>query len=130
MRLTGGCGLAIVLALTFEFACSYQEGSNNSEDLYANIPFHPRLVSDQRGVTMTNTETAPYLDTRINIYVGWTKYTAQVGTLSPGESASREFGDFTNEKNEVFDPANQKAAHIEVQARYQGYEDHKDFPPP
>ena len=104
--------------------------ANRENDVYARVPFRPNLVCDSRGMTLANTEDAPYLDTRITIYVGWVNYTAIVGTVEPGQKVSRQFVDFANAKGEVFDPENQKGAHIEVRASFRGYDDHKDFPPP
>jgi hypothetical protein len=82
------------------------------------------------GVAVSNTEQEPYLDTRLNLYVGAIVYSVQVGTLNPGETVTRPLRAFSNEHGESFDPDSHKAILLEVRARFSGYDVHKDFPPP
>lgn len=110
------------------FTACQKESSNG--DLYATLPFRPGVIFESHRVTVTNTENDPYQDTRLNIYVGWTIYSAKIGMLSPGETVSRSFSEFINEKDEPFDPSVKKASHLEVRAQFRGNNDHKDFPPP
>jgi hypothetical protein len=88
------------------------------------------VTYDSLGVTISNTEQEPYLDTRLNLYVGVTIYSVQVGTMRPGETITRSLRTFSNERGENFDPDNQKAILLEVKARFSGYDVHKDLPPP
>lgn len=110
----------------------YWRGSSptNTNDLYATIPFRPKVTYDSSNIIITNTEEEPYLDTSLNIYVGATHYRAQIGTISPGETKKCPLYGLTNEHGESFKPGTPKTREMEVRARFRGYDDHKDFPPP
>ena len=99
-------------------------------DPYAALPFRPRVTYHSPDVTVSNTEQEPYLDTRLNLYVGAIVYSVQIGTLNPGETVTRSLRTFSNEHGESFDPDSHKAIVLEVRARFSGYDVHKDFPPP
>ena len=101
-----------------------------TNDPYANIPFHPRVTYDSLNVTIANTEAEPYLNTSLNLYVGATLYSVQVGTIRPGETVTRPLRSLTNEHGESFNPNTPKTSELEVRARFGGYDVHKDFPPP
>ena len=120
----------IILALAVA-AFQWRRGATpGGNDPYAALPFRPAVAFDSQSVTVSNTEDEPYLETRLNLYVGVIVYSVPVGLLRPGEAATRSLGDFKNEQGESFDPATHKAILLEVRARFGGYDSHKDFSPP
>ena len=125
-----GLVVAAVLALIIVFTLHRRNSTKVASDPYAAVPFRPQLTYKLPDVIVKNTEREPYLDTRLTIYVGWTPYRVWLGTLAPGETATRPLRAFTDEQGRSFDPATLKAEHLEVRARMGGYEVHKDFPPP
>ena len=102
----------------------------NASDHYAGIPFRPKVTYDSSGVTISNTEEGPYLDTSLNVYVGATHYGVRVGTIRPGETVKRSLRSLTNERGESFEPGSPGTSELEVRARFGRYDVHKDFPPP
>ena len=94
------------------------------------VPFRPRLIYESSNVSVTNTESEPYLDTSLHIYVDGTLYSAQLGRIGPGETITRPLRSLTNERGESFDPGRSGISELEVRARCGGYAVHKDFPPP
>jgi hypothetical protein len=123
--------VSAILALAFIVALhSRPDFTANTSDPYAALPFRPGVTYDSLDVTIINTEEEPYLDTRLNLYVGAIVYSVKLGTMHPGEKIIRSLRTFTNEHGESFDPATHKAILLEVRARFGGYDVHKDFPPP
>ena len=104
--------------------------ATNTDDLYATIPFRPKVTYDSSNIIITNTEEEPYLDTSLNIYVGSVLYRVQIGTVNPGETKNCPLSSLTNEHGEVFNLGMPRASELEVRAHFRGYNDHKDFPPP
>ncbi|HKP39083.1 MAG TPA: hypothetical protein VJT71_19650 [Pyrinomonadaceae bacterium] len=96
----------------------------------AGIPFRPKLTYESSNVSVTNTESEPYLDTSVHIYVDGTLYSAQIGRINPGETVTRLLSSLTNERGESFDPGSSRVSELEVRARFGRYAVHKDFPPP
>jgi hypothetical protein len=94
------------------------------------IPFRPAVTYDLLNISIRNTEQEPYLNTSLILYVGGTRYGAQVGTIHPGESVTRSLLSLTNEHGESFEPNAPQISELEVRANFRGYEVHKDFPPP
>jgi hypothetical protein len=124
-----GVAVSLVLALVLIATLHWRQASKTN-DPYANIPFHPKVTYDSFNVTITNTEAEPYLNTSLNLYVGAVLYSAQVGTIRPGESVTRSLRSLTNASGESFDPNTPRTSELEVRARFGGYDVHKDFPPP
>ncbi|HYP25141.1 MAG TPA: hypothetical protein VE262_00345 [Blastocatellia bacterium] len=122
--------LSGILALAVSALHWRSEPVPDISDPYAALPFRPRVTYDSMDVAVSNTEGEPYLDTRLNLYVGAMAYSVQVGTLKPGETMTRSLRAFTSQHGESFDPATHKAILLEVRARFGGYDVHKDFPPP
>jgi hypothetical protein len=123
--------VSVILALALVVALHWRrEPTATTSDPYASLPFRPRVTYDSQNVTVSNTEEEPYLDTRLNLYVGVIAYSAQIGTMNPGQTITRSLRTFANERGETFDPAAHKAILLEVRARFGGYDAHKDFPPP
>jgi hypothetical protein len=102
----------------------------NTNDGYAAVPFRPRVAYEALNVSVSNTETEPYLDTRLIVYVGAVVYSAQIGTIRPGETVTRSLRSLTNQQGDRFDPAATHKSELEVRARFGGYDVHKDFPAP
>ena len=125
-----GAVVSLILALAVAAFNWRREPAANTSDPYAALPFRPKVTYDSLDVTVSNTEDEPYLDTRLNLYVGATAYSVQIGTMNPGETMTRPLRAFTNKRGESFDPAAHEAILLEVQARFGGYDTHKDFPPP
>lgn len=126
-----GAALSAILAMSLLVTFHWRRDSAPSTiDPYAAVPFRPRVAYDSLDVIISNTEEEPYLDTRLNLYVETVVYSVQIGALHPGETATRSLRAFTNERGESFDPATHRALLLEVRARFSGYDDHKDFPPP
>ncbi|HJU54294.1 MAG TPA: hypothetical protein VJ715_06980 [Pyrinomonadaceae bacterium] len=123
--------VSIVLALALVAALHWRRTpTTNTSDPYAAVPFRPRVTYDSSNVTVTNTEDEPYLDASLNVYVGATLYSAQLGTIRPGETMTRPLRSLTNDRGENFDPGAPDISELEVRARFGGYNVHKDFPPP
>jgi hypothetical protein len=99
-------------------------------DPYASVPFRPRVTYQSSDVVVGNTETEPYFDLSVNVYVGGTLYSAPLGTLAPGETKRCHLRSLTNNRGETFDPNAAGVSELEVRARFKGYAVHKDFPPP
>jgi hypothetical protein len=130
-RIVCGLVVAAVVAVALAVALKWRGPAQiTPADPYAAVPFRPEVIYSLPDVTIINTEAEPYLDTRLTLYVGWTPYRVRVGTLRPGERATRPLRDFVEDGGDRFDPATKQAAHLEVSARMGGYEVHKDFPPP
>jgi hypothetical protein len=126
-----GMAASVVLALAFVVALHWRrESKAMTSDLYNTIPFRPRVTYDSLNVTISNTEAEPYLETSLNLYVGATLYSLQIGTIRPGETITRPLRTLTNERGESFNPGMPKTSELEVRARFGGYDVHKDFPPP
>lgn len=123
------CGLLVSVVLS-AVALYRHSPTQATDDPYAALPFRPRVTYNLPDVAVINTEKEPYLDTRLTIYVGVVTYRAWVGTLRPGETATRPLREFTNERGDSFNLATQKADLLEVRAHTGGYEVHKDIPPP
>src|SRR5215213_9834636 len=115
--------VSVILAFVLVGTLHCRRGSTpKTSDPYAALPFRPRVTYDSLGVTISNTEQEPYLDTRLNLYVGAIVYSVQVGTLNPGETVTRSLRTFSNEHGESFDPDRHKAILLEVRARFSGYD--------
>ena len=123
------CGLIVSIAI-FTIALRRPDFTQTTGDPYAAVPFRPRVTYNLPDVSVMNTETESYLETRLTIYVGANTYRVWVGNLAPGETATRRLRDFTGERGDSFNLATQKADLLEVRARMGGYEVHKDIPPP
>ena len=122
---------AVVLALAIVVTLHWRRQSTaGASDTYNTIPFRPKVTYDSLNVIISNTETEPYLDTSLNLYVGATLYSVQIGTIRPGETITRSLGNLTNERGESFNPHLPRISELEVRARFGGYDVHKDFPPP
>jgi hypothetical protein len=94
------------------------------------IPFQPRLSYESSNAIITNTETEPYFDVSLHVYVDGTLYSAPVGTISPGETVKRPLSSLKNQRGENFDPERKGISELEVRARFKGYAVHKDFARP
>ena len=125
-------GSAVLIFLLFGafFVIRWLRATTPAGDPYAALPFRPRVAYDSSNVTITNTEAEPYLDTSLNVYVGGTLYSAQLGTIPPGVTVQRPLRSLTNERGESFAPNVPGISELEVRARFGGYAVHKDFPPP
>src|SRR5436305_11193681 len=78
-----GLVASIVLALSIVGVLHWRRASKtNASDPYAMIPFRPRVTYDSLNVSITNTEEEAYLNTSLNLYVGATLYSVQIGTIS------------------------------------------------
>ena len=104
--------------------------SNSANDLYATIPFHPKVTYENSNVVITNPEEEPYFDMSLRVYIGSTLYMAGIGTLQPGESKTCPMSSLVNSDGDSFVPGAPKTSELEIRARFRGYDDHKDFPPP
>ena len=102
----------------------------DTSEPYAPVPFRPKVTYDASDVSVSNTETEPYLDTRLIVYVGAVVYSAQIGTIRPGETVTRSLRTLTSQQGESFDPTAPHKSELEVRARFGGYDVHKDFPAP
>jgi hypothetical protein len=126
-----GTAVSIVLALSIVCVLHWRQASKtNASDPYATIPFRPRVTYGSLNISITNTEEEPYLNTSLNLYVGATLYSAQIGAVRPGETITRPLRSLTNERGESFDPTAPMISELEVRAHFGGYDVHKDFPPP
>lgn len=122
----------------------HRQSPNVASDPYATLPFRPAVTYDSWNVSIRNTETAPYLNTSLRIYVGGTLYSMQVGTIQPGETVTHSLLSLTNEHGNKFDPnsvgsnsgsvgaipSDVRLSELEIRASFRGHEVHKDFPPP
>jgi hypothetical protein len=124
--------ISVVFAFIITAACERQSSPKptNDNDLYATIPFRPKVVYDASSVAVTNTEEEPYLDVILNIYVGAVLYRAHIGSIQPGETITCPLQNLINDQGESFHPGMPRTSELEVRARFRGYDDHKDFPPP
>jgi len=129
--------LIFAIAGSFVFALSvvgilfWQRHSQKvASDPYATLPFRPVVTYDSWNVSIRNPESEPYLNTSLNIYVGGSLYSMQVGTIRPGETVTRSLLSLTNEHGESFNPNSVQISELEVRATFRGYETHKDFPAP
>lgn len=126
-----GVAVSVVLTLTLIGALRWRRGATaDTSGPKAALPFHPRVTYDSSNVTVSNTEEEPYVDASLNLYVGATLYSVRIGSLRPGESATRSLRSLTNERGESFIPGTPQTSELEVRARFGGYDVHKDFPPP
>lgn len=129
--LTWGLAITIVLALVIVGWLYWRRGSPaEADDLYATVPFRPSVTYESSSIAVTNTEREPYFDTSLRVYVGSTLYTARIGPISPGETRTCPLRSLTNERGESFEPGLPRTSELEVRARFDGYDVHKDFPPP
>jgi hypothetical protein len=123
--------LGVVLTVVFIGVSRWRRSSiANTSDPYAAVPFRPKVTYEASNVSVSNTETEPYLDARLIVYVGAVVYSAQIGTIRPGETVTRSLRGLTNEQGESFDPTALHKSELEVRARFGGYDVHKDFPAP
>ena len=135
-RLTGArilCGaVALLVSVSAIFALVRwrQSRSAKASDPFATIPFRPRVTYEFANVRVTNTETEPYLDTTVNIYVDGTLFRAELGTINPGETKQLPLARLINESGKGFNSALGRLSELEVRARFGGYAVHKDFPAP
>jgi hypothetical protein len=119
--------LAAILFTVFRWR---QQAPNIPPDPYAAVPFRPRVSYDSQTVSVTNTEAESYVDASLNVYIDGTLYSAQLGTIGPGETKRFPLSGLLNEQGEKFDPGRSGISELEVRARFDGYAVHKDFPPP
>ena len=122
---------SVVLTAVLLSACrSHDPSPNVPSDPYATLPFRPAVTYDSWNVSIRNTENEPYLNPSLRLYVGGTLYEMHVGTIQPGEAATRSLLSLTNERGEKFNPNSTQISELEVRATFRGHEVHKDFPPP
>ena len=107
-----------------------QSRSAKDPDPYATIPFRPRITYESGNVLVTNTETEPYFDTSVNVYVDGTLFSDDLGTINPGETKQLPLSRLTSESGERFKTGQGRISELEVRARFGGYAVHKDFPAP
>ena len=134
---------SLILSVVVLSGCRSQRQSTNvSSDPYATLPFRPAVTYDSWNVSIRNTETEPYLNTSLRIYVGGTLYSMQVGTIRPGETVTHSLLSLTNEHGDRFNPnsvpsnsnsvgstsSSVQISELEVRATFRGHESHKDFP--
>jgi len=130
-RILVGSAVVFVLALTILVVFRWRQRTpTNERDLYAAVPFRPRVIYESPNVSVTNTEAEAYLDTSLNVYIDGTLYSAQLGRIDPGVTVRCPLRSLTNERGEHFDPGRSGISEMEVRARFGGYAVHKDFPPP
>jgi hypothetical protein len=128
--LCGAVALLLSVLAIFALVRWRQSKSANNSDPQATIPFRPRVTYESGNVLVTNTETEPYFDTSVNIYVDGTLFRDELGTVNPGETKQLPLSRLTNESGERFDTGQGRISELEVRARFGGYAVHKDFPAP
>ncbi len=122
--------VSAVVALTIAVALHWRGPALTAPDPYATLPFRPKVTYYGSQLTVINTEKESYLDTQLTLFVGWTTCRVSVGTIPPGREVSIPLSAFTYEDGKPFDAANTKAKLLEVRAHMNGYEVHRDLPPP
>ena len=108
----------------------WQEPASDASDLYATIPFRPKVTYDSSNITVSNTEAEPYMATSLRVYVGSTLYSLDIGTIQPRETMTSSLLSLTSGSGESFQPGLPKTSELEVRAHFGGHDVHKDFPPP
>jgi hypothetical protein len=99
-------------------------------DPYFGLPFRPKVSYEGSHLTVVNTEKEPYLDTQLTLFVGWTSCRVRLGTILPGKEVRVPLSSFAYDDGKLFDPVKTKAKLLEVRATMNGYEVHRDLPPP
>jgi hypothetical protein len=94
------------------------------------LPFRPRVIYSSSSITVVNTETEPYSDVQLTLFVGWSSCHATLGTIEPGALASIPFTHCQYDDGNFFDPLSSSAKLLEVRAHFKGWEVHRDLPPP
>ena len=122
--------VSAVLVLAIAVVLYWRSAPLAAPDPYATLPFRPKVTYDGSHLTVINTEKESYLDTQLTLFVGWTTCRVSVGTIPPGREVSIPLSAFAYEDGKPFDPANTKAKLLEVRAHMNGYEVHRDLPPP
>ena len=123
----------VIIALAFAIFAVVrwrQRTPTQSVDPYAAVPFRPRVTYEAQNIIIINTEAEPYFDASVNVYIGGSLYSAQLGTIGPGETKQIPLRSLLNQRGESFDPGRSGISELEVRARFGGYTVHKDFPPP
>jgi hypothetical protein len=130
-RVIAGVAIFVVLTIAIAVGLFWRNGVSHVVDSYSDtLPFRPKIIYSGSDITVTNTGEEPYLDTQLTLFVGWTTCHASLGTISPGSSASVSFSAFVYEDGKHFEPTISRAKLLEVRARMNGYEVHRDLPPP
>jgi len=128
--LFGLLAVAVVFAMTVALIIRWPSGPAATPDPYFGLPFRPKVSSDGSRLTVLNTEKEPYLDTQLTLFVGWTTCRVRVGTIMPGKEVSVPLGAFAYDDGKPFDSVKTKAKLLEIRATMNGYEVHRDLPPP
>jgi hypothetical protein len=123
--------LSGVLVLAVGVALYSRSASTHVGDSYDdNLPFRPRIVYSSSDITVVNTETEPYYEVQLTLFVGWTACRVMLGTINSGSQVSIPLTEFKYDDGTFFDPISSRAKLLEVRARLKGQDVHRDLPPP
>jgi hypothetical protein len=123
--------LSVVMCAAVALALYSRTPPTHVGDSYDDdLPFRPRVIYSGSSVAVVNTETKPYYDVQLTLFVDRSTCRANLGTIDAGTLARVPLGQFKFDDGTGFDSISSTARLLEVRARFEGREVHRDLPPP